>query len=435
MGKRARRRGESSAPNGETPSERPTQEDKGSGNRRPGSDGRLTEVSYLIAEADLLLHLYRWIVLVGDLPKAQDWLADERWPHPDAAVETFGSWEGFLKEAAVADSPLLQRARRHEEEARRMAARERELERDEGRAADLRRREELAGRRREEAEAARDEHERRATRLEARATAAEQRADHAETALADQRRAAQRSAQATRGTGAEGEPSEEWLAAHEGALAELESVRAHREELLAEIEGLREAAEHDRRAIARLGALMGDGEGARPEGDGLGGSADGAAADGAAPGDEAVATPLDAVRLARGEAQHLVFTQAAEESAADSPFRRPADLLEALRRLDRLAELHASEEGFGASLGKAARDLGLSWKQGVSDTARSRKPHAYAVTHEGERLDLGPHVAVGSGSGAGYIARIYLAVEDGAGTLPRGVYVGHVGRHLPDTTT
>jgi hypothetical protein len=427
MGKRARRRGDGSAPNGETPSERPTQEDQGSGNRRPGSDGRLTEVSYLIAEADLLLHLYRWIVLVGDLPKAQDWLADERWPHPDAAVETFGSWEGFLKEAAVADSPLLQRARRHEEEARRMAARERELERDEGRAADLRRREELAGRRREEAEAARDEHERRATRLEARATAAEQRADHAEAALADQRRAAQRSAQATRGTGAEGEPSEEWLAAHEGALAELESVRAHREELLAEIEGLREAAEHDRRAIARLGALMGE------EGAAAGGAQDGAVVAPPAAGEPS--TPLDAVRRARAEAQHLIFTDAAEESAADSPFRRPADLLEALLRLDRLAELHAPEEGFGASLGQAARDLGLSWKQGVSDTARSRKPHAYAVTHDGERLDLGPHVAVGSGSGAGYIARIYLAVEDGAGTLPRGIYVGHVGRHLPDTTT
>ncbi|HEV2821253.1 MAG TPA: hypothetical protein VGW11_12180 [Solirubrobacteraceae bacterium] len=433
MGKRARRRGDTSDPNGEGASERPTQEEKGSGNRRPGSDGRLTEVSYLIAEADLLLHLYRWIVLCGDLPKAQDWLADERWPHPDAAVETFGSWEGFLKEAAVADSPLLQRARRHEEEAKRMAARERELERDEGRAADLRRREELAGRRREEAEAARDEQQRRVTRLETRASAAEQRAEHAEAALAEQRRAAERTAQATLGTGAEGEPSEEWLTAHEGALAELESVRAHREELLAEIEALRETAEHDRRAITRLGALMREGESPRPGGDGADGSA--ASGDGAAVGDGDVATPLDAVRKARAEAHHLIFTDAAEEAAADSPFRRPADLLEALRRLDRLAELHAPEEGFGASLGQAARDLGLSWKQGVSDTARSRKPHAYAVTHEGQRLELGPHVAVGSGSGAGYIARIYLAVEDGAGNLPRGLYVGHVGRHLPDTTT
>ncbi|MDQ3090512.1 MAG: hypothetical protein M3R46_02390, partial [Actinomycetota bacterium] len=180
--------------------------------------------------------------------------------------------------------------------------------------------------------------------------------------------------------------------------------------------------------IARLVSLMGE------EGADVGSAWEDGAVTAPAGADEP-ATPLEAVRRARAEARHLVFTDAAEESASDSPFRRPADLHEALLRLDRLAELHAPEEGFGASLGQAARDLGLNWKQGVSDTARSRKPHAYAVTHEGQRLDLGPHVAVGSGSGAGYIARIYLAVEDGAGTLPRGLYVGHVGRHLPDTTT
>jgi hypothetical protein len=50
-------------------------------------------------------------------------------------------------------------------------------------------------------------------------------------------------------------------------------------------------------------------------------------------------------------------------------------------------------------------------------------------------MELGPHVAIGSGSGAGFIARIYLHVADGSGDVPRGLYVGHVGRHLPDTTT
>ena len=51
------------------------------------------------------------------------------------------------------------------------------------------------------------------------------------------------------------------------------------------------------------------------------------------------------------------------------------------------------------------------------------------------KLELGPHVAIGSGSGAGFVARIYLHVADGSGQVPRGIYVGHVGRHLPDTTT
>jgi hypothetical protein len=92
-------------------------------------------------------------------------------------------------------------------------------------------------------------------------------------------------------------------------------------------------------------------------------------------------------------------------------------------------------EGFGRSLGQAADELGLTWRQNVSELARSRKPHAYTVVHDGERLELGPHVAIGSGSGAGFIARIYLHVADGSGNVPRGLYVGHVGRHLPDTTT
>jgi len=432
MGKRARRRGDEAGER-DAGAARTVKDDvegadgasAGGGKRRPGGDGRLTDVSYLIAEADLLLHLYRWIVLMGEVPRAQDWLADERWPHPDAAIETFGSWEAYLKAAEVADAPLLTRARRHEEESKRMAARERELERESERAADLRRRVEVATRRREEADAARDEQERRATRAQARLDAAEERARRAETALADQRAAARRAAEEPRAPGAAGEPSEEWLAAHEATLAELDSVRAHREELLDEVAALREAAEQDSRAIARLSALVGDEGGGEPSDDGAGAGLD---------ADEPLSA-LEAVRRARAEAEHLVFTDAAEESAADSPYRRPADLLETLRRLDRLAGLHASQDGFGTSLGQAARDLGLAWKHGVSDTARSRKPHAYAVTHDGHRLELGPHVAIGSGSGAGYVARIYLAVEDGTRGLPRGLYVGHVGRHLPDTTT
>jgi hypothetical protein len=110
-------------------------------------------------------------------------------------------------------------------------------------------------------------------------------------------------------------------------------------------------------------------------------------------------------------------------------------VLDTLMRLDELAALYADPEGFGRSLSQAADELGLKWRQNVSELARSRNPHAYSVMHEGERLEVGPHVAIGSGSGAGFIARVYLHVADGSGNVPRGLYVGHVGRHLPDTTT
>ena len=141
------------------------------------------------------------------------------------------------------------------------------------------------------------------------------------------------------------------------------------------------------------------------------------------------------MRIARETLPHLVFTESADESAADSPFRRPQEILDCLRKLDRLAELYADPAGFGASLLQAATEVGLNWRTGVSELARNRWPNAYTVSYDGHSLELGPHVAIGSGSGAGFVARIYLHVADGSGGVPRGLYVGHVGRHLPDTTT
>jgi hypothetical protein len=382
-------------------------------------DGRLREVALLVEEAYYLLALYRWILLTGEVPRAQDWLRREEWPHPDYVIDVFGSWEKFLQHAEIPTSPLLVRLREADEERRSLAAREQQAERDLARVEDLRRQVETAKRRREAADAERGELSARAERLDAQLQRAEARADAAEAHLAERRQHAEDAA------GPRGEASDEWLAAHEALLDELQAVRAHREELLRQVEELREAAAQDAKTIAGLSAALGEAS-AGPEGNGASAAA------------EAVAAPTtvaEAVRRAAAQAQHLVFTDAAHETAADSPYRRPADVLDALLRLDELAGLYADPEGFGRSLGQAAEDLGLTWRQNVSELARSRKPHAYTVTHDGERLELGPHVALGSGSGAGFIARIYLHVADGSGDTPRGLYVGHVGRHLPDTTT
>ena len=385
---------------------------------RPKADPRLREVSLLVEEADYLGHLYRWIVLVGEPPSAQDWLKTEDWPHPDIVIEVFGSWERFLAAAEVPDSPLLAKARDADRRARDMEARERGLEKELTRVEDLRRQAETARRRREAAEAERDEEARRAGRLDGEVNRAESRAAKAEARLAERRQEAEHTAAASTA----GEPSDEWLAAHEALLGELEAVRGHREDLLRQVEEQREGAERDRQAIARLSTALAE-AGGRVEGD----------AD-AAP-DEPPATVLEAVERAAERFEHLTFTRSAFESAADSPFRRPADILDALERLDRLGALYSDPSGFGTSLTEAATSLGLTWRSDVSELARNRHPDRYTAVHDGARLELGPHVAIGSGSGAGFIARIYLHVADGSGEVPRGLYVGHVGRHLPDTTT
>ena len=385
---------------------------------RPKADARLREVSLLVEEADYLAHLYRWIVLVGDPPSAQDWLKTEDWPHPDVVVEVFGSWDRFLAAAEVPESPLLARLREAERRARDMDARERSLERELSRVEDLRRQAETARRRREAAEVERDEEARRAIRLEAEVTRAESRAANAEARLAERRQEAEHTAAESTA----GEPSDDWLTAHEALLGELEAVRTHREDLLRQVEEQREGAERDRQAIARLSTALAE-AGGRPLEDEAGDDA------------EPPATVLEAVERAAGRFEHLTFTRSAFESAADSPFRRPADILDALERLDRLGALYADPSGFGTSLAEAATGLGLTWRSDVSELARNRHPDRYTAVHDGARLDLGPHVAIGSGSGAGFIARIYLHVADGSGDVPRGLYVGHVGRHLPDTTT
>ncbi|MCW3039395.1 MAG: hypothetical protein JWM31_1300, partial [Solirubrobacterales bacterium] len=193
-----------------------------------------------------------------------------------------------------------------------------------------------------------------------------------------------------------------------------------REDLLRQGEELREQAVQDARTINRLSTLLAEAAPAQDE----------AVADEAAP-----ATVLEAVERAAAAATALRFTPDAFTSAQDSPYRRPAEILQTLNVLDELAALHADPDGFGRSLTQAATERGLTYKHDVSETARSRHPHEYSTTVDGERVDLGPHVALGSGSGAGFIARIYLHVADGSGAVPRGMYVGHVGRHLPDTTT
>ncbi|MEA2245723.1 MAG: hypothetical protein QOH46_252 [Solirubrobacteraceae bacterium] len=388
---------------------------------RPKADARLREVSLLVEESDYLLHLYRWIVLAGEPPTAQDWLKTEEWPHPDIVVEVFGSWERFLAAGEIPDSPLLARVREADRQARDIEARERQLERELARVDDLRRQAETARRRREAAEAERDEETRRAQRLDAEVNRAEARAAKAEGRLAERRQEAEETAAGSSG----GEPSDEWLTAHEALLAELEAVRGHREDLLRQVEALREAADHDRQAVARLSTALAE----------AGGRAGENGAGEAAGPEEPPATVLEAVERAAGRLGNLTFTRSAFESAEDSPFRRPGDILDALERLDRLGDLYADPSGFGTSLTEAAVSLGLSWRADVSELARNRHPERYTAVHEGARLDLGPHVAIGSGSGAGFIARIYLHVADGSGAVPRGLYVGHVGRHLPDTTT
>src|SRR5690242_5562031 len=197
MGKRSRRRGEE--PEATAAGERADADGDGAPPadaapaaepQRPGpkkGDLRLREAMDFIEEADMLLALFRWTTLNGEVPKPDDWLPREDWPHPDQVAHVFGSWNRFLEYSGLRDAAPLLRKRAQDERESRLEGRARQLDREDRRAADLRRQLDVARRKRAEAESLRDEQDRRVAGLEQRLAAADRRAEEAAARLAERR--------------------------------------------------------------------------------------------------------------------------------------------------------------------------------------------------------------------------------------------------------
>lgn len=216
-------------------------------------------------------------------------------------------------------------------------------------------------------------------------------------------------------------------AADQAEVADLRKRLKEREELLIEAHAERERLEVSldvaRNEVIRL----------HRESDGA--ASDEGAVEEALP---EVETVLEAVQEAQKRCKHLVFTERALETAEDSPFWRPDMVLADLIKLDKVAEAYERPEGIGQPVGQYAQDLGLDWRSGVGEVWYGIHPNDYHFTHEGHTLRVAEHVRVANGSGAQRCARVYCAFHPGSdadGDLPRGVYVGPVGRKLPDSTT
>ena len=365
----------------------------------------------------ILLETYRWTVLHGEAPYDKVWDDREGYPSTRDVVEVFGSWENLWELAGLYDSYHLRALDAADEEyeqvleerkalredrqkAHREAARARkEAERLEDRLREMRRQVERA---KEKADSATDA----LTAERARAERAERRAQEAD-------RAAVSSAAPAPAVATEDDRVPELLEELEGAerFADALTEQLHEaHDRIAERE--REIGEL-RRALGRVAETPEEsGEDEAPE----------------------PATVLEAVERARAECPHLVFAPRAFESAADSPFGRPGLILENLVRLDQLAARYL-EGDIGGKVSELAFSLGLNWRGGISERTRTRHGKEYSFTFDGRSFELGPHVRIGSGQGAGAIARVYLVLHPGDAELPRSVIVGHVGRHLPDSTT
>jgi hypothetical protein len=385
------------------------------------------DVRDAIDRLEILYALYRWTVLRGIVPEPHEWEATEDWPLPSHAEALFGSWDEMVEASGVDASVLGQLVdrtlaayetlRTRDEEHRRELAR---LEEEAERQGELRRQFDVH-------KAKRDEADTRAQEAEAGRDRAVRERDVLEGQVS---RLESELAAATADDGEEPFRTQadfdQWLEGFEQTMDAQSASQAQRDELHAQLERLVAERERDRTTIAELGTLL-----ARSDIE-----AGGPPADGALPAPETPpATVLEAVERAAQESRHLRFAPRAFETAGESPFRRPGLVLRTLRQLEALAALYAQGD-IGMSLSQAAQHVGITqWRSNVSELARTRYTKDYTFTFEGHELLVGPHIGLGSGSGAAFIARIYLHVADDGDEIGRGITVAVVGRHLPDTTT
>jgi hypothetical protein len=221
----------------------------------------------------------------------------------------------------------------------------------------------------------------------------------------------------------------ELLDEHERTLRELEHAREKNERLRGELEQTQRLSEQQARQIAELSHNVASHAG--PDTNGASnGNGDQPDRNGTTP-----RTAVEAVKVAMRDAKHLVYAPRAVESAKDCPYQRPEQILDALRRLDQLAQGYLNPNGIGCGLDERARQLGLRWRGGLQDGLIARYPNHYTITYRDRRWTLGPHVALGGGDGGDRLARIYLVAHPGDQQSDRALIVGHVGRHLPDNTT
>lgn len=371
---------------------------------------------------EIIHSVWRWTGLTGYAPEPEDWDPQEGWPPAEEVAALFGSWDKMLDASGIDDAVFAELADKvlaaHAELTSRSAAQsiaEKRLEEESKRIPEVHRQAEVAKAKREEADAARQAAEGARDAAERQRDALSARVAALEGELAALKAAADAAPAAAP---AEAEVLEEM----EAALAAHARTSQARDELHEHVERLRAQREQDHRAIAELTRLLAGIDAAGET-----------EAESAAP-EEPPVTVLEAVERAAGEARHLRYAPRAFETAGESPFRRPGLVLKTLRALDDLAGRFA-EGDMGKSLTQAASEHGITqWKQDVSETTRKRYEDDYTFTLDGKRLWVGPHIGLGSGSGAGFVARIYLHVSDG-GEVPRGITVAVVGRHLPDTTT
>ncbi len=152
--------------------------------------------------------------------------------------------------------------------------------------------------------------------------------------------------------------------------------------------------------------------------------------DGGAPDANPLDEPPDvaaAVEIAHGSCPHLEFLASAFQSAAESRFRRPDDILERLKQLNELGGALANGQVAEAQLVGWLTTRNVDVSEESVDTMRRYGDERLFRSTSGELIEMQLHIKLRGGQrGADAYGRIYFRWNAERGRIQ----VGHVGRHL-----
>jgi hypothetical protein len=140
-----------------------------------------------------------------------------------------------------------------------------------------------------------------------------------------------------------------------------------------------------------------------------------------------------AVQLAECKTKSIRFLPSAYTSAADSPYKHPERVLQALIALDEVASIWAETVDSGrpgGSVRQLFKKRGFDYADDVSQTSKGKWGSEYVADYKGQQLDIAPHITIGAKQ-----ADICLSIHWAWHKPEKVALVAHVGRHKTNTKT
>ncbi len=141
----------------------------------------------------------------------------------------------------------------------------------------------------------------------------------------------------------------------------------------------------------------------------------------------------EAVAIAEARGKSIRFLASAHAAAAESPYRQPDRVLQALTAIDEVASIWAETVDSGKAAGSVRqlfKKRGFDYADDISQTSKGKWSNEYIADYQGQQLDISPHITIGAKQ-----ADTCLSILWAWHKAEKVAMVAHVGRHKTNTKT